>query len=305
MTPWPLLSSLLAKIPVFRAAAVALSSPPSTIICSSLAGVSRNNLFPFSMAAETAGPQIRLPTKEETAITSTTEKDDGNEGEEFPSSGTSPRNQDDQHHRYLCLYKPALTLCTFVPDPEDRIRKKGRRDTLADIGDGVLADIDSLHTVGRLDMETEGLLLLTTNGKFTANVHARCRKKYWVLVEGSPEPSAIETMRAGGLKIRGAVTRPPVALRILPDQDRAFRVLPLAAPGMDRMGRDGTATWLEIVLDEGRNRQVRRITKHAGHRVIRLCRVAVGGIEFPANMELKPGEWKPFEKDSVFSEEGD
>ena len=206
-------------------------------------------------------------------------------------------NGDPQPHHYIALYKPALTLCTFVPDDEHRIQKKGRRDTLADIDDK-LNQIQGLHCVGRLDFETEGLLLLTTDGKFTAEVHARCAKKYWVVVEGKPTDSAIEKMKAGGLEIRGAVTRPPVSLRVLSsnDDNEVLSKLPDSIPRMDRPG-----TWFEIILDEGRNRQIRRIMKHAGHKVIRLCRISVGCIEYgDAIMPTKAGEWRSFEKNLVF-----
>jgi 23S rRNA pseudouridine2457 synthase len=206
---------------------------------------------------------------------------------------TETQNNRQLPHHYIALYKPALTLCTFHPDEEHRIQKKGRRDTLLDIDDTL--HTLGLHCVGRLDRETEGLLLLTTDGKFTAEVHAKCCKRYWVLVEGTPSSAAVEQMGMGGLEIRGAVTRPPVGLRVLSDEIVVAKTLPKPVPGMDRKG-----TWMEIVLDEGRNRQVRRIMKMAGHKVIRLCRVAVGGVEIRNNIQLKPGEWKAFEKNQVF-----
>jgi 23S rRNA pseudouridine2457 synthase len=207
-------------------------------------------------------------------------------------------------YRYIACYKPALTLCSLNLD-SDRALRKGRdpRSTLADLS---LPNDDNnnnnnnkgeggLHIVGRLDRDSEGLLLLTDDGQFTARVlsYEHCHKRYWALVQGIPSEEALEAMRAGGLEIRGAITRPPIGLRVLSQTEVQDRALPKPALGMDRVG-----TWLDIVLNEGRNRQVRKITAAAGHKTIRLCRVGIGSFEWESR-DLQPGEWKDIRRDQV------
>jgi 23S rRNA pseudouridine2457 synthase len=200
-------------------------------------------------------------------------------------------------YRYIVCYKPALTLCSLNLD-FDRALRKGRdpRSTLADLSLPDDNEGEGLHIVGRLDRDSEGLLLLTDDGQFTARVLSsdeHCHKRYWALVQGSPSEEALEAMRAGGLEIRGAITRPPIWLRILSQTEVEDRALPKPALGMDRVG-----TWLEIVLNEGRNRQVRKITAAAGHKTIRLCRVGIGSFEWESR-DLQPGEWKDIRRDQV------
>ena len=189
-------------------------------------------------------------------------------------------------YRYIACYKPALTLCSLNPD-DDRSLRKGRdaRLTLAD-----LSLPPDLHITGRLDRDSEGLLLLTDDGKFTARVLSQdCHKRYWALVSGKPTELALDAMRSGGLDIRGSTTRPPISIKILIGNET--NVLPQPVLGMDRPG-----TWLEVVLNEGRNRQVRKITAAAGHKTIRLVRVAIGSLKVEG---LKPGEWKYIDKEQV------
>ena len=103
-------------------------------------------------------------------------------------------------------------------------------------------------------------------------------------------------MSIGGLQIQGEVTRPPVGLRVFSNEiNNVAETLPKPVLGMDRQGK-----WMEILLDEGWNRQVRRIMKSAGHKVVWLCRVAIGGLEIRINLTLKPREWKTSEKQDHF-----
>jgi 23S rRNA pseudouridine2457 synthase len=201
-------------------------------------------------------------------------------------------------YRYIACYKPALTLCSLNSDSDRALRKN--RDTRSTLADLSLPDNDNegegpLHIVGRLDRDSEGLLLLTDDGQFTARVLSseHCHKRYWALVQGRPSEEALEAMRAGGLEIRGAITRPPIGLRILSPTEVEDRSLPKPALGMDRAG-----TWLEIILNEGRNRQIRKITAAAGHKTIRLCRVGIGSFEWESR-DLQPGEWKYIRRDQV------
>jgi pseudouridine synthase len=200
--------------------------------------------------------------------------------------------------QYIALYKPALTLCSLEDDTSRAERKhRDRRLTLADLAlplkNGSGDTSSCWHTVGRLDRDSEGLLLLTNDGSFTSQVHEQCAKRYWVLVKGKPSEEAIDKLRQGGFVIRGVTTRAPLGVELLCDGKVPFQ-LPPAVLGMDRTG-----SWLEIVLDEGRNRQIRRITAAVGHPTIRLVRVAVGAVSLDG---LQPGEWRYIEKDHAFVE---
>ena len=230
----------------------------------------------------------------------------------------SPTHHDPTYtHTYIALYKPALTLCSLQSDA-DRAQRKHRepRQTLHD-----LSLPQKLHVCGRLDRDSEGLLLLTDDGKFTQQVRtAACHKTYWVLIRGQPSDEALHQMRQGGLLIRGAVTRPPVVLhKLVTTADFSqLQLLPPACHGMNRPG----GTWLRIVLNEGRHRQIRRITASAGHATIRLVRVQIGLLGIAALDEnnnnsnnsahlldahkkhrlllnLKPGQWTRIRKEQV------
>lgn len=202
----------------------------------------------------------------------------------------------------MAWYKPALTLCSLQSDV-DRAKRKNRlpRQTLADLAGLPLKD--SLHVVGRLDRDSEGLLLLTNDGQFTARILSEaCHKEYWAYVNsGIPSQEAISDMRSGALLIRGATTRPPLSVDLLRNKstDGLIGLLPDAVPGMNR----GGTAWLKVVLNEGKNRQVRKITGCAGHKTIRLCRVAIGSLRLENHKDLLvPGGWKYIEKDDVILE---
>lgn len=192
---------------------------------------------------------------------------------------------------YIACYKPALTLCSLKSDSE-RSKRKNRepRNTLADLDIPLPETEHGLHIVGRLDRDSEGLLLLTDDGKFTASVLSEdCHKEYWALINrGSPSAESMDEMRRGNLNIRGAITRPPLLVNILDAEKREALSLPPPVPGMDRGN-----TWLEVHLNEGKNRQVRKITGCAGHKTVRLCRVAIGSFRLQDHEDLlEPGKWK-------------
>ena len=207
-------------------------------------------------------------------------------------------------HQYIAFYKPWGMLTSFQSDAE-RAQRKGRpmRPTLADIHFSNNNNNNDLRYCGRLDRNSEGLLLLTDDGQFTQAVHHNTTHKvYWVQVQQGDEPpseATLDRMRAGGLQIRGAVTQPPVAVERL-GNERKLALLP-PTTGNDSQIRRTNSTWLEIILREGRNRQVRRITKAAGHPTLRLVRVAIGELTLFANDELllAPGAWKYIELSEV------
>lgn len=199
---------------------------------------------------------------------------------------------------YIACYKPALMLCSLKPD-DNRAKRKDReaRMTLANLEIPLPETKHGLHLVGRLDRDSEGLLLLTDDGQFTASVLSKaCHKEYWAFINrGPPSDDAMREMRKGGLNIRGAITRPPLVLDLLDETKRDELGLPPPVPGMNR----GT-TWLEIHLNEGKNRQVRRITGCAGHKTVRLCRVAIGSFRLQDHKELlEPGTWKYIKREDV------
>ncbi len=166
--------------------------------------------------------------------------------------------------RYLLLNKPAGVVTTRT-DPQGR-------PTVLDLLAGVP---DYLYPVGRLDFDSEGLLLLTNDGDSAAALtHPRhgIAKVYEVVVRGWPAPDVMKRLRTGVL-LEGRRTAPAeVRLR-----------------GTFTAGRGRERAVLEIVLREGRNRQVRRMCEAVGHPVERLTRVRIGPV---ADRVLRPGTWR-------------
>lgn len=154
-------------------------------------------------------------------------------------------------------------------------------------GRPVLADyikLPKVYPAGRLDRDSEGLLLLTDDGALAHTLtHPRKKtwKTYWVQVEGDPQEEQLQQLRQG-VQLNDGPTQPARAKHIEPpdlwprDPPIRFRA---AIP----------THWLEIQIREGRNRQVRRMTAAVGLPTLRLVRVAVGDWQLG---ELKPGEWK-------------
>lgn len=175
----------------------------------------------------------------------------------------------------MLLYKPFRVLCQFTD-------RAGRR-TLADC-----VPLPNVYPAGRLDYDSEGLVLLTDDGALQARIADPRRglpKTYWVQVEGMPSASALGELRRG-VKLADGWTR-PAHVRLLPKPPR----LPPRDPPIRHRERIPT-TWLEIRLREGRNRQVRRMTAAIGHPTLRLVRVAVGPYTLAG---LEPGEWRAAE----------
>jgi pseudouridine synthase len=173
-----------------------------------------------------------------------------------------------ERHRYILLNKPRGYVTTRS-DPE-------RRPTVIDL----VGVRDYVYPVGRLDFESEGLLILTNDGELAARLtHPRhgVTRVYEARVVGVPDARDLERL-ARGILLEGRRTAP------------ANVALVKHAPGVPsaRKATPGTAV-LEITLHEGRNRQVRRMCEAIGHPVTRLRRVAIGPIRDP---RLKVGEWR-------------
>jgi len=165
---------------------------------------------------------------------------------------------------YLLLHKPAGVVTT-ASDPQGR-------QTVLDLLPPRLR-VQRPVPVGRLDFESEGLLLLTNDGDFALRLtHPRYEqeKEYHALVEGKPDAAALETLRQGLL---------------LPGESRP------TAPAEVRLLRaaENTTSWLSITLHEGRKRQVRRMLAAVGYPVLRLIRVRIGSLHLG---NLPPGHWR-------------
>lgn len=169
------------------------------------------------------------------------------------------------------LHKPYQMLSQFT-DTQGRA-------TLAEA-----IDVPDIYPAGRLDYDSEGLLLLTGDGALAHRIsHPRHKqpKTYWVQVEGHPGETALNALRSG-VTLKDGPTR-PAKVRRLESPDIAPRHPPVRH-------RDAVPTaWLELTLSEGRNRQVRRMTAHVGYPTLRLIRVAIGPWRLAG---LSPGEWR-------------
>ncbi|WP_162051510.1 pseudouridine synthase [Pontibacter pamirensis] len=171
-------------------------------------------------------------------------------------------------HRHFIIHKPYGYLSQFVSDPKKQ-KKKRVLTELYDFPEGTMA-------IGRLDEDSEGLLLLTTDGKESEYVRSsNIEKEYYAQVDGLITSEAIEKLQQGvEVSIEGVhyVTKPCVA-NIL-KQDPGF-------PERSRRIRDdrhGPTSWVSITLTEGKYRQVRKMTAAVGFPTLRLVRVRIGAI---------------------------
>lgn len=158
----------------------------------------------------------------------------------------------------------------------------------AEAGHASLADyiaVPGVYAAGRLDADSEGLLILTDDGglqKRIADPRFKMAKTYWVQVEGVPDAAALHELERG-VDLGDFVTRPCRARRI----DVPAGLWPRNPPIRER--RNIPTAWLEIILSEGKNRQVRRMTAKVGFPTLRLVRWAIGPWMLSG---LAPGEWR-------------
>jgi len=172
----------------------------------------------------------------------------------------------------IIFNKPFQVLSQFS-DPEGR-------GTLADY-----LDAPGYRPAGRLDYDSEGLLLLTDDGVLQqriANPRSKTYKTYYAQVEGVPPESALRALR-GGVRLKDGITRPARAM-LLPEPPALWERKPPI-----RQRNNDVTSWLELALCEGRNRQIRRMTAAVGHPTLRLVRVSVGQWSLEG---LAPGEWR-------------
>lgn len=159
---------------------------------------------------------------------------------------------------------------------------KGNAETRATLSDFIA--LPGVYPAGRLDRDSEGLLLLTDDGRLQARIadpRFKLPKTYWVQVEGEPDEAALDRLRRG-VTLNDGLTRPAQAERMAPPA-----LWPRDPPV--RFRKNVPDCWISLTITEGRNRQVRRMTAAIGHPTLRLVRWSIG----PWTLDgLAPGQWR-------------
>lgn len=173
--------------------------------------------------------------------------------------------------RLIAFNKPYGVLSQFS--------REGDHETLADY-----INVPDVYPAGRLDRDSEGLLLLTDDGKLQQRIADPTFKKsktYWVQVEREPDSAALQQLREG-IKLKDGITRPANVTRI-----EEPTLWPRTPPV--RFRKNIPTAWITLTISEGKNRQVRRMTAAVGYPTLRLVRVAVGDWQLA---DLAPGQWR-------------
>lgn len=177
--------------------------------------------------------------------------------------------------KLILFNKPFKVLSQFTSEGSEKA-------TLADF-----ITIPDVYAAGRLDYDSEGLLLLTDNGSLQnriADPKHKSPKTYWVQVEGTPNEQQLENLR-NGITLKDGPTKPAI-IRIIEEPNIWERTPPI------RQRANIPTTWLELTITEGRNRQVRRMTAAINHPTLRLIRARIGDWDLDS---LQPGEYKELE----------
>lgn len=182
--------------------------------------------------------------------------------------------------RYLMFYKPFNVLSQFTDRANVELEGQLDRQTLK-----AYVSVPDVYAVGRLDRDSEGLLLLTDDGRLQhrlSDPRYNHPRTYWTQVEQVPDAAALEQLRRG-VTIKGYRTK-PAQVKLLEQEP----TLPLRDPPI-RYRKSIPTAWLELTLTEGKNRQVRRMTAAVGYPTLRLVRVAIADLQLG---DLQPGQWR-------------
>lgn len=181
--------------------------------------------------------------------------------------------------RTIAFNKPYGVLPCFT-DPEGR-------PTLADY-----VAVPGVYAAGRLDQDSEGLMILTSDGALAHRItdpQHKLPKVYLAQVERIPDEQAVARLCTGVL-LGGTRTRPASARLLAEEPTLPQRPVPI------RFRKNVPTAWLEIMVYEGMNRQVRRMTAAVGHPTLRLVRIAIGPVRLG---DLKPGEWRALTEEEI------
>ena len=179
-------------------------------------------------------------------------------------------------HVLILFNKPFNVLSQFT----DRSLEASGRETLSRY-----VPVPHVYPAGRLDRDSEGLLLLTDDGKLQAQIadpKHKMAKTYWVQVEGAPQEDALQSLRRG-VRLKDGVTQPAKARLI----EEPMGLWPRNPP--IRVRKSVPDSWIEMVIREGKNRQIRRMTAAVGHPCLRLIRAQIGDWRLG---DLMPGDYK-------------
>lgn len=194
-----------------------------------------------------------------------------------------PKFRQNSLYRYILFYKPYNVLSQFT-DSNTIQGSKSDRSTLKDY-----IPVTEVYPVGRLDQDSEGLMLLTNNGRLQdqlSNRRFRHPRTYWAQVEGIPTTAALEQLRSG-VSIQDYQTRPAIVQQLATEP-----ILPPRLPPI-RFRKTVPTSWLEITLTEGRNRQVRKMTAAVGFPTLRLVRCGIAHLRLDG---LEPGQWRDLQE---------
>ena len=180
---------------------------------------------------------------------------------------------------YILFYKPFNVICQFSPE--------GEKITLKEF-----IKIPEIYPVGRLDTDSEGLIILTDDNQLKqilTEPRYKSEKTYFVQVEGLPTPQSLKILEQGVLI--GDYRTLPAKAKILNQEPK----LPLRDPPI-RFRKNIPTTWLEIKIKEGKNRQIRKMTASIGYPTLRLVRAKIKGVEID---QLIPGEYRFLQKKEI------
>lgn len=181
-----------------------------------------------------------------------------------------------EKYTYIAFYKPYGVLTAFTGESSQETLK-------------TYIDVPDVYPAGRLDMDSEGLLVLTNDGDLAHRMtdpRYNHPKTYLVQVEGVPTPDLLSKLESG-VEVKGEKTR-RAQVMVVPEPDLPPRSKPVTP--------HGATTWLRLVLREGKKRQIRHMTAAVGLPTLRLVRIAVGPVGIG---ELQPGQWRHLSQTEV------